>query len=202
MSFDESKPYLWIGVIAYGAFQFTIWAWKRWVERGEVFRGRRRRVVKRVSAISCNSCPVHPLTARQIETDLIQIHTSTSLLPPPEPVLSVSPNSRPSSPVDTTSPLSSPATMAASPAATSHTNGSSIKPHPNGPTYLVHLTLSTTSNNGKSLIHKALVVSGKPVGEVVDEEGGVEEGEVTRWIAGLLGEAGLVDVEDEGLKEE
>lgn len=116
-------------------------------------------------------------------------------------MLSVSPNSRPSSPVDTTSPLSSPATL--KPSATQQMNGdSSIKPHPNGPTYLVHLTLSTTSNNGKSLIHKALVVSGKPVGEVVDDNGGVEEGEVTRWIAGLLGEAGLVDVEDEGLKEE
>lgn len=138
---------------------------------------------------------------QQIETDLIQIHTSTSLLPPPEPVLSVSPNSRPSSPVDTTSPLSSPATLKST--ATQQLNGDSgIKPHPNGPTYLVHLTLSTTSNNGKSLIHKALVVSGKPVGEVVDDNGGVEEGEVTRWIAGLLGEAGLVDVEDEGLKEE
>lgn len=49
MTFEESKPYLWIGVIAYGAFQSALWAWKRWVERGEVFRGRRRRVVKRVS---------------------------------------------------------------------------------------------------------------------------------------------------------
>lgn len=51
MSFEESKPYLWIGVVAYGAFQSALWAWKRWVERGEVFRGRRRRVVKRVSIV-------------------------------------------------------------------------------------------------------------------------------------------------------
>ena len=54
MSFEESKPYLWIGVIAYGAFQSALWAWKRWVERGEVFRGRRRRVVKRVSMVFSN----------------------------------------------------------------------------------------------------------------------------------------------------
>lgn len=139
------------------------------------------------------------LTFIQIETDQIQIHTSTTLLPPPEPVLSVSPNSRPSSPIDTTSPLSSPGTPSSFAAKQTPTNG---QPHPFGPTYLVHLSLSTTSNNGKSLIHKARVVSGKPVGEVVDENGGLEEGEVTRWIAGLLGEAGLVDVEDEGLKEE
>lgn len=67
----------------------------------------------------------------------------------------------------------------------------------------MHLTLSTTSNNGKSLIHKARVVSGKPVGEVVDTDGGVEEGEVARWIANLLGDAGLVELEEtEGFKQE
>lgn len=75
-------------------------------------------------------------------------------------------------------------------------------PDPRGPSYTVRLTLSTTSNNGKSLIHKARVVSGKHVGEVIDEDGGVEEGEVARWISGLLDDAGLVDVEDEGLKQE
>lgn len=78
-----------------------------------------------------------------------------------------------------------------------------IEPHPNGPTYLIHLKLSTTSNNGKSLIHKARVSSGKPVGEVVDENGGVEEGQVTRWLATLLNDAGLVPVEEEeGFKDE
>lgn len=67
----------------------------------------------------------------------------------------------------------------------------------------MHLTLSTTSNNGKSLIHKARVISGKPIGEVVDEDGGVEAGEVQRWIAGLLDQAGVVGVEeDEGFKNE
>lgn len=78
-----------------------------------------------------------------------------------------------------------------------------MNPHPRGPTYLVHLTLSTTSNSGKSLIHKARVVSGKPIGEVVDEDGGVEAGEVTRWITTLLTDAGMVGVEEEGgFKEE
>lgn len=71
-----------------------------------------------------------------------------------------------------------------------------------GPTYLVHLELSTTSNNGKSLIHKSRVVSGKGVGLFVDEEGGVEEGEVRRWLAGLLSDAGLAGAEEEGLKAE
>ena len=36
----------------------------------------------------------------------------------------------------------------------------------------------------------------------MDEDGGVEEGEVTRWLSGLLGEAGMVGAEDsEGIKE-
>lgn len=42
------------------------------------------------------------------------------------------------------------------------------------------------------------------MGEFVDGEGGVEEGEVERWLGGLLGDAGLVDASmgDEGVKEE
>lgn len=139
------------------------------------------------------------LLTRQIETDLIQIHTQTTLHPPPAPLLAVSPDSRPSSPTSPTSstPALSPSSsisMLSEPPATP----SGMNPHPRGPTYLVHLTLSTTSNNGKSLIHKARVVSGKHIGEVVDEDGGVEAGEVQRWIAGLLDEAGLVGVEEEG----
>ena len=60
---------------------------------------------------------------------------------------------------------------------------------------------STTSNNGKSLIHKSRVVVARGVGELVDEAGGVEEGEVKRWLAGVLREAGVVGVDD-GLKDE
>jgi hypothetical protein len=71
-----------------------------------------------------------------------------------------------------------------------------------GPTYSLHLNLSTTSNNGKSLLHKSRVVAGRGVGEFVDEEGGIEEGEVTRWLSGLLVDAGLVGAEEEGAKEE
>lgn len=47
------------------------------------------------------------------------------------------------------------------------------------------------------------------MGELVDYDGGVEEGEVQRWLGGLLGEAGLVGAEGVdglglglGLKEE
>ena len=36
----------------------------------------------------------------------------------------------------------------------------------------------------------------------MDDEGGVEEGQVGRWLEGLLGEAGLVGAEDEGVKNE
>lgn len=49
MPFEESKPILWIAVVGYMVLQSALWAWKRWVEKGEVFRGRRKRVVKRVS---------------------------------------------------------------------------------------------------------------------------------------------------------
>ena len=63
--------------------------------------------------------------------------------------------------------------------------------------------LSTTSNNGKSLLRKSRVVAGCGVGEFVDEDGGVEEGEVMRWLGGLLVEAGLAGAEEgEGTKEE
>ncbi|WOO77038.1 putative signal peptidase complex subunit 2 [Vanrija pseudolonga] len=190
LPFEESKTVLWIAVIGYGALQSLLWAWKRWVEKGEVFRGRRRRIVKR------------------IETDLIQIYSSTSVVGPIESVLSVSPNSRPSSPISATTPIASPLTSPSSLSPSSSGSqlssvaNSSSGPDPRGPSYTVRLTLSTTSNNGKSLIHKARVVSGKHVGEVIDEDGGVEEGEVARWISGLLDDAGLVDVEDEGLKQE
>lgn len=40
------------------------------------------------------------------------------------------------------------------------------------------------------------------MGEFVDEDGGVEEGEVKRWVGGLLADAGLVGAEDEGVKNE
>lgn len=53
MDFEESKSTLWVAVVGYFGFQGALWAWKRWVERGEVFRGRRRRVVKRVSVRVC-----------------------------------------------------------------------------------------------------------------------------------------------------
>lgn len=46
------------------------------------------------------------------------------------------------------------------------------------------------------------MVSGTGVGGFVDEQGGVEEGEVRRWLAGLLGDAGLAGAEAEGLKVE
>lgn len=40
------------------------------------------------------------------------------------------------------------------------------------------------------------------MGEFVDGDGGVEEGEVVRWLGGLLGDVGLVGAEDtEGVKE-
>lgn len=69
-----------------------------------------------------------------------------------------------------------------------------------GPSYAVQLALSTTSNNGKSLIHKCRVAVARGVGELVDADGGVEEGEARRWLAGVLADAGLVGVDD-GLEE-
>ncbi|KIR77636.1 hypothetical protein I306_05372 [Cryptococcus gattii EJB2] len=130
VSFEDSKPVLWVAVVGYSLLQTALWGWKRWVEKDEVFKGKRRRMVKR------------------IETDHLQVITSTQL-----------------------------ATR-----------------------YVVHLALSTTSNNGKSLIHKSRVVVARGVGELVDEDGGVEEGEVKRWLAGVLREAGVVGVD--GLKDE
>jgi len=52
MEFEESKYITWFGVSSYFILQGVIWGWKRWVERGEVFNGKRRRMVKRVSSIS------------------------------------------------------------------------------------------------------------------------------------------------------
>jgi hypothetical protein len=49
MEFEESKYITWFGVSSYFVLQGVIWGWKRWVERGEVFNGKRRRMVKRVS---------------------------------------------------------------------------------------------------------------------------------------------------------
>jgi len=51
MEFEESKYITWFGVSSYFILQGIIWGWKRWVERGEVFNGKRRRMVKRVSLV-------------------------------------------------------------------------------------------------------------------------------------------------------
>ncbi|TYJ57260.1 hypothetical protein B9479_001993 [Cryptococcus floricola] len=183
VSFEDSKTVLWVAVISYAVLQTALWAWKRWVEKGEVFKGKRRRMVKR------------------IETDHVQIITSTPLTPPPAPVVSFSPHTRPSSPSSSPaspslsqSPIkpSSPSFSTKTSALTSSTDS---KPA-TGPSYLVHLSLSTTSNKGKSLIHKSRVVVGRGIGELVDESGGVEEGEVLRWLRLILSEAGLVGAED------
>jgi hypothetical protein len=40
------------------------------------------------------------------------------------------------------------------------------------------------------------------VADFIDAEGGVEEGQFARWLEGLLGQAGLVSAEDEGVKNE
>lgn len=126
------------------------------------------------------------------------------------PQITFSPHTRPSSPSSTPSsptqlspsttakPLDPPGPLTAK--LPSHPRPGP-KPH-TGPTYSLHLTLSTTSNNGKSLIHKSRVVAGRGIGEFVDVHGGVEEGEVVRWLSGLLVDAGLVGAEEEGVKEE
>jgi hypothetical protein len=49
MDFEDGKYVTWFGVSGYFALQGVLWCWKRWVERGEVFSGKRRRMVKRVS---------------------------------------------------------------------------------------------------------------------------------------------------------
>lgn len=170
-------------------------------------------------------CPVSNLSFGadgQIETDHVQITTSTTLTSPPQPSITHSPHSRPSSPIlpppsspksamghpsSATTPTSKPltsiskSTTISAPGLT-NTNGTGATGTGTGPSYIVNLTLSTTSNNGKSLLTKSRVVSGRSVGEFIDEDGGVEEGQVERWLAGLLGEAGLVGVEEEGAKEE
>jgi hypothetical protein len=61
VSFEESKPVLWVAVVGYMVLQSALWAWKRWVEKGEVFRGKRRRMVKRVS--DSRIAPLHPTLA-------------------------------------------------------------------------------------------------------------------------------------------
>jgi signal peptidase complex subunit 2 len=60
VSFGDSKPVLWVAVIGYSVLQSTLWAWKRWVEKGEVFRGKRRRMVKRVSTGPLSPCGMIP----------------------------------------------------------------------------------------------------------------------------------------------
>ncbi|WVF67666.1 hypothetical protein IAT40_002425 [Kwoniella sp. CBS 6097] len=196
VSFEDSKPVLWIAVVGYSVLQSALWAWKKWVEKGEVFKGRRRRMVKR------------------IETDHVQIISSTALTAPPAPQLTFSPHTRPSSPTSVpTSPIStsSPAFPAASLPINSSLSASSTASSPSlssasttgtGPSYMLTLNLSTTSNNGKSLIHKSRATVGKTVGEFIDEQGGVEAGQVVRWLTTILSEAGMVGAEEEGAKEE
>lgn len=48
VSFEDSKPVLWVAVVGYTLLQTALWGWKRWVEKDEVFKGKRRRMVKRV----------------------------------------------------------------------------------------------------------------------------------------------------------
>jgi hypothetical protein len=57
MEFEESKYITWFGVSSYFILQGVIWGWKRWVERGEVFNGKRRRMVKRVSLLPAPTDP-------------------------------------------------------------------------------------------------------------------------------------------------
>lgn len=177
-----------------------------------MFSGKRRRIIKR------------------IETDFVRVESYTSLddLVVAQPQITFSPHTRPSSPsLQPTSPIklspsstlplsnpSSPSSPTSSVKTLSHsrditttsttstTTASSTPIKANGPIYSISLNLSTTSNNGKSLIHKSRVVAGKTIGEFIDENGGVEEGQVTRWLSGLLVDAGLVGAEEEGKKEE
>ncbi|KAK6910964.1 hypothetical protein I204_02997 [Kwoniella mangroviensis CBS 8886] len=189
VDFEDSKPILWIAVVGYTILQVVLWAWKKWIEKGEVFKGKRRRMVKR------------------IETDHIQILSSTSLDSPSQPQLTISPHTRPSSPssVPTSpNPSTSPSTIPNLPTTTlsSSTNGSETVV---GPSYNLQLTLSITSNNGKSLIHKSRLIVGKLIGELIDEDGGIEKNEFERWLNTVLDDLGAgADGEDEfeGNKEE
>lgn len=44
-------------MVGYFTLQGVLWAWKRWVEKGEVYRGKRRRMAKRVSGVSLGARP-------------------------------------------------------------------------------------------------------------------------------------------------
>ena len=67
IEFNDSRPALLVAVVGYFTLQTLLWAWKRWVERGEVFRGRRRRLVKRVRVTV--SQPIHLLCgSRQLSS--------------------------------------------------------------------------------------------------------------------------------------
>ena len=144
----------------------------------------------------------------QIETDHVQIITSTTLDPPAAQTITHSPHTRPASPSSPISPvLSSTALPHETPskAQTSATPSAPSTPQKvtsPGPSYVVQILLSTTSNNGKSLLHRSRIVAGKRIAELVDQDGGVEGGEVSRWIAHLLVDAGLVGAEAQGVKEE
>jgi signal peptidase complex subunit 2 len=48
VNFEDGKQATWIGVGGYFGLQGVLWCWKRWVEKGQVFNGKRRRMVKRV----------------------------------------------------------------------------------------------------------------------------------------------------------
>ncbi|WWC93287.1 hypothetical protein V866_000120 [Kwoniella sp. B9012] len=177
VDFEDSKPILWIAVVGYTILQVVLWAWKKWIEKGEVFKGKRRRMVKR------------------IETDHIQILSSTSLDSPSQPQLTISPHTRPSSPTSVpTSPNPSspsstiptlPTTNLSSPSSDGHGSEMTV-----GPSYNLQLTLSITSNNGKSLIHKSRLIVGKLIGELIDEDGGIEKNEFERWLNTVLDDLG------------
>ncbi|WVQ68555.1 uncharacterized protein L199_006764 [Kwoniella botswanensis] len=176
VNFEDSKPILWIAVVGYTILQVVLWAWKKWIEKGEVFKGKRRRMVKR------------------IETDHIQILSSTSLDSPSQPQLTISPHTRPSSPtsVPTSPNPSSPSTISTLPT-TNLSSFANVGPGSEtvvGPSYNLQLTLSITSNNGKSLIHKSRLIVGKLIGELIDEDGGIEKNEFERWLNTVLDDLG------------
>ena len=90
VTFEESKPILWVAVVGYSVLQSALWAWKRWVEKGEVFRGKRRRMVKRVSTVitpsikpgrtECDLDRDGPYTDHFIDLPLATSSTSLHLL--------------------------------------------------------------------------------------------------------------------------
>ncbi|WWC90410.1 uncharacterized protein L201_005345 [Kwoniella dendrophila CBS 6074] len=184
VEFENSKTILWIAVIGYFFLQSLLYGWKKWIEKGEVFKGKRRRMVKR------------------IETDHIHIISSTSLDSPPLPQLTFSPHTRPSSPTSSNSVPTSPIPSLSSPSSSlpipssSSSSSSTAETNSVGPSYNLQLTLSITSNNGKSLIHKSRSVVGKSIGQVIDEQGGVEKNQFTRWLTNVLNDSGLVGIDD------